>query len=547
MEKFKKIYNEIFSSPEEVEKKFFNWFDVSKKNAFFTALIVGLITHLIFITELIFSQDGLWNSLNHSLPGMWELSLGRWGIFLAGKIVNYLAIPSITGIISIILIATSTVFIVDVLGIKNKITVFLISSAMVVAPSLTSTMIFAYTSVAYCTAMLLTVLTVWFIFKKHKTILEKIINTFIAIVLFVISFGIYQSYLGVVIGLTAIRLIKDLFDNEISIKSFFVHGLIMVLVVALGGILYYGITQMIWEKTGLNSADYKGMQNISFANTIISLPTSIPDTYKYFNSYFFDDGIVYNKIYSRDVFYKVMFISTIILEMILIFANKIYKKPYKIFIILILNILLPLGFNAILLLTPDTDAYILTVAQLILMIPFAGMIWEIAAKKGTFIFRWASIISVFLIVFTYFLADNVSYHCLKLTYNQAYTTAIRIVDRIEQTQGYTPDRLILINGIIESNMDYRYQKTSNLGDYTVGMFFKECPVFHGTFSGMEGTWTNFFANYMGMKVQFCSSVDYENLLNTPQYQEMGVWPAEDSVQFIGHVIVVKLREEPIMP
>ena len=212
-----------------------------------------------------------------------------------------------------------------------------------------------------------------------------------------------------------------------------------------------------------------------------------------------------------------------------------------------MTLVIPIGLNSVLLLTTETSTYILTAAQLILIIPFAGMICEIAGKKCTFIFRWATIISMFLIVFTYYLADNVSYHILKQTYNQAYTTAIRIVDRIEQTQGYTPDRLVMINGIIEPNMNYRYQKSSNLYDYTIGTLFRDCPVFHGTYTGMEGTWMKFFSNYMGMRVQLCSTGDYLNLLKTEEYKNMGVFPAADSVKFIGHVVVVKLREEAIMP
>ncbi|MBQ7410854.1 MAG: glucosyltransferase domain-containing protein [Clostridia bacterium] len=369
----------------------------------------------------------------------------------------------------------------------------------------------------------------------------------LAIILFVISLGIYQSYIGVVIGLTVMRLIRDLFDDEISTKWFFINGIIMVLIVVIGGLVYLGVTEIVLSNMGLELSNYKGAENISIKNTLTNLPSSIKKAYKDFCSYYLNDLIVYNEIYLRDLFYKIMFASVFILEGISMITNKLYKKPYKIFLITIANAVLPIALNAVLLLTTDTSTYVLTAAQLILMIPFSAMICEIAGKKMTFIFRWATLVSMFLVVFTYYLADNVSYHCLKQTYNQAYTTVIRIVDRIEQTEGYTKEGLVLINGIIETNMDYRYQRMSPLGDYTVGMFFKECPVFHGTYSGMEGTWMNFFTNYMGMKVQLCSVGDYQNIVQTPEYQEMGIWPAEDSVKLINNIIVVKLREQAIMP
>lgn len=551
MEKIKEkkveISKKIFVHPEEAEKNFLKWFDSKKKLAFLVALLIGLVTHITFLTEIILSQDGLWNSLAYSEPTGWEISLGRWGIWLVDKIVNYLAIPTITGVVSIVVISIATVFIVDILKLKNKITIFLASAAMVVAPSLTSTMIYAYTSVAYCMAMLISVLTVWLIFKNANNILSRILNIFFALILFIISLGIYQSYIGVVIGLTAMRLIRDLFDNEISIKWFFIHGFIMVFVVIIGGLIYSNVTEVILEKMNVDMTNYKGMQSISLENTVNNLSTSIPKIYNDFKEFYLGESIVYNEIYSRDSFYKLMFLAILILEFVSIFTNEIYKKPYKILLIVIINAILPIALNAVLLLTTETTTYVLTAAQLILIIPFSAMICEIAGNKYTFLFKWGAIACMFLVVFTYYLANNVSYYCLKLTYNQAYTTAIRIADRIEQTQGYTPDRLIMINGIIETDMDYRYGRNTNLGDYTICSLFRDCPVFHGTYTGMEGTWTKFFANYLGMRVQFCCTGDYENLLNTPEYQSMGVWPSPDSVQFISHVVVVKLREEATMP
>lgn len=144
------IYKAIFSHPEDVEKSFSTWFDSNKKFAFLTALIVGVLTHITFITDMIMSPDGLWNSICYFEADNWEASLGRWGLFIANKIVNNLALPNLTGIIAIVLIAISATFIVDILKMKNKITIFIVSVAMVVSPALTGTLLYMYTSVAYC-------------------------------------------------------------------------------------------------------------------------------------------------------------------------------------------------------------------------------------------------------------------------------------------------------------------------------------------------------------------------------------------------------------
>lgn len=535
------MYKAIFSHPEDIEKSFLSWFDSNKRFAFLTALIVGVLTHITFLTEMIMSQDGLWNSMCFFEADNWEASLGRWGLFVANRIVNNLAIPNVTGVIAIVLIAISSVFIVDILKLKNKLTIFISVVAMVVSPALTGTMLYMYTSVAYCLAMLLSVLTVKLIFKEKY----KIFNFILAIIIFTFSLGIYQSYIGVTVGLTAIRLIRDLFDKEIKIKWFFIHGIMMCLIVIIGGLLYSNITNRVLEKMQLTASEYKGMDTISVENTLNSLDKSIPKIYNEFEDFYLEDNIVVNSNYSRQEFYKWMFISGIILELILIVTSGVWKNPFRVLFIIIMNLILPIALNVVFLLTTETSTYILTSAQLLLVIPLVSMICEMSGNKATFIFKWTAIIAMFLVVFTYYLADNCSYMALKLTYNQAYSTSIRIMDRMEETEGYSPEKPIMIAGIINHNGP-QYFRSSNIYLYTLGTIFDQ-PVYHGTYRGMEGTWTNFLGNYIGMKVHFCNEISYNDVINSDEFKEMGIFPAPNSCKEIYGIMVVKLSDTPPMP
>lgn len=538
-EKFLKIWRAIFVHPEDFEKSFMKWFDENKKLSFLTALIVGIITHITFLTEIIMSQDGLWNSMCYSEPGLWEISLGRWGIFLADKIVNNLAIPTVTGVAGILLIVFSTVLIVDLLKLKNKLTIFLVSAAMIVSPALTGTFLYIYTSVAYCLSMFLSVITVYLIFRNKN----KILNWILALIIFILSLGIYQSYIGVVIGLTAIRLIRDLFDKEEKIKNFFIHGIVLVAIVIVGGLLYSAITGYILEKFELEESSYKGMDNISVSNTLNSLDTSIPKTYKDFYDFFFTDNIINNGNYHRDDFYKVLFVSIIISEIILIISSKVWKNPARMVFIIIMTAILPIAFNAILLLTTETTTYLLTAAQLILIIPFAAMIIELSGKHATFLFKWAGLASIFCIVFTYYLADNASYMTIKLKYNQVYSNAVRIMSRIETLEGYTEDTPIMIAGIISVD---EFGEVSNISHYSLGAMI-DYAVFHGSYSGMEGCWVKFMDIFFGHKLNFCNPTVYTNIANSIFFEEMDIFPAENSVKMIDNTIVVKLLENPPMP
>ena len=115
--------NKILNTPEEVLNKFLKWFDKRKRLAFITTFIIGILTHITMLTETIMSQDGLWNSMQYFRPGNWELSLGRWGIFLIERLHNFIAIPTITTIFCIFFMAVTAVIIIDLFDFKNKISI----------------------------------------------------------------------------------------------------------------------------------------------------------------------------------------------------------------------------------------------------------------------------------------------------------------------------------------------------------------------------------------------------------------------------------------
>ena len=125
-EKIKGILKSILKDPDEVDESIKGWFDENKRFSLLVALIAGFLTHLIVLSNTLLSQDGLWNSLDYSVPGEWEFALGRWGIYYAGKIVNYLAIPAITSVVSIMLLVVATILVIDLFKLKITNTTLII-------------------------------------------------------------------------------------------------------------------------------------------------------------------------------------------------------------------------------------------------------------------------------------------------------------------------------------------------------------------------------------------------------------------------------------
>lgn len=175
------------------------------------------------------------------------------------------------------------------------------------------------------------------------------------------------------------------------------------------------------------------------------------------------------------------------------------------------------------------------------MIPFAFAIFELIEKF--IILKWIGVLFCVLIMLTYYIATNTSYSALKLTYNQAYSTTVRIMDRIENTTGYTKDAEILFGGIVGNN---NYPRTSSLYNYTIGSIVNN-TTFHGTYAGQIGTWMSFLKVFLGVDFVPCSENTYYTIVNSQEYKDMDVFPATNSVKVLNGIVVVKLSENPPLP
>lgn len=537
MEKvLEKVKNFKIKSPEEAFKNFGEWFDTNKRITIIVALIVGLITHIVLLSVMIVSPDGLWNYITYS-AGQVETESGRWMINVIDTLRKNLAIPTITTIISIIVTAVTSVFIVDLLDLKSKISNVVTAVFMEVSPCLTMTLLYAYTADAYCYAFLFATLAVWCIYREK----HRIVGGIVGAIFTMCTLALYQSYIGAIIGLCMLKPISEILKNK-DYKKIFINIGISMLVVLVGLGLYWCSEQVALKIYGTQLSSYGGASDIGIANTIKNLPTSLVKIYQYFISFFIGGDIVNNPCMSRDIFYKLLFaVEAIAMILVLIFRKSDTKKKKIIDAILIcvLSIILPIGLNFIILIAPETTCYPLNTAQIILMIPFMMLILEnLEINKGA-ILKWISLALCLIISVTYFLAANATYTGVRMKYNQAYSIAVRMVNRIETCENYSTDKQWLIAGIVD---DSNTQQVSDLYFLTLGGFANG-PIFHGNYWGMTETWRKFFQVYLGIQPNFCSVEDYFRICGTEEFQNMPVFPEEGSVKEIDGIMVVRMKQD----
>lgn len=515
------------------------WITKEKILAFIVVVLVGIITHISLITGSTTIQDGLWNGMGYNKPSDWEISLGRWGIIIAQRINNFIMIPSIVTVLGIFIVAITTVFIIDIFDIKNKISIMLISIIMVVSPSVTITFIYVHTAIAYFIAFLVSTLSVWFLYKfKYKKV-----GFILGALLLTFTLAIYQSYIGVIVGMCVMYNILELLKKDKKIKEILLNLIKGAILVIVGSFLYYVITMILLKVLNLSIAEYGGANNVSVVNIFKSLNSTIILAYKDFFEYFIGDTIVYNTNYRRDLlwigFLIISFISFIIKTIKIDGERK--EKSIKIILSIALFIIVPLALNIINVIIGYSDIYALTGTQIILIVPFMFAILENMFEINILYFTCGLIMCS--ISLTYYLADNTSYTAMNLTYNQSIMTTERILYRIESLEGYNKDMPVAFAGIIDLE---NFPRSSNLYDYTLG-FGVNNTVFHGTYSGQIWTWKRFLELFFGIELPFPSEIGYMNVVNSDEFKEMGIFPDKDSVKIIQDIVVVKLKENPAMP
>ena len=546
MEKAKKIvswFNKNIEEPLETEKvldKFLKWFDLNKRLAFLLTFFVGIITHITMLTNTIMSQDGLWNSMEYYRPGLWETTLGRWGIEIMQRFNFYIAIPTISTVSCILVMAIAAVFITDLFKFKSKISVFFTSVILAVTPTLTVTLLYVYTAFAYCGNFLIATLVIWFIYEfKHKKI-----GIIIATCLFTLVLSIYQSYIGVSIGLCIMLTVTQLVKNQKTIEEIFINVLKTIVVVVLGGLLYYGLTTVLLKLQKVSLSTYKDINSFSIKDIFLGLSVSIPSCYKDFYRFFISDEIINNTNYKRDIFcglFMIILALSTIIEAITINNDSKKQKIIRGVLIIVLMLVLPIGLNFINILVPGNELYALTSVQLILIIPLAFVVME-QINKFTLI-KWLAIISCLYIAGTYYIADNTSYAALKMRYNQAYSVTLRMMEKMENTPGYNRDLPICIIGIIGDN---NYPQVGSLYDYTVGSVFQN-PVFHGSYEGSVGTMHKYMEIFLGQDVAFCSAETYEKIVRSDEFNKLNDFPNDGCTAIIENTMVIKLSNYVPLP
>ena len=510
----------IFKSPYGVLHIIKNSIKSEWKIAFLTALIVGIVTHLFFITKIIPNHDGLL-ALYSSQDATF---LGRWFLEYAHGITSQYTLPVISGILSIISIGISSAIIVEIFKIKKKLNIILISSIMVTYPAVAATLSYMFLADAYFIALLLATISV-LLANKYKY------GFLVGAVCICFSLGIYQAYISVIIILCAIKILYSILQNENN-KDIITQTCKYLIMGILGFAFYYIILETTTSVRNISISEYQGLNSLSVLS-FDNLLNGILSSYKNFFRYIVDTKFNTNNILVV-ISNIVVCISIVVIYIYNYVVNKSYKKILNNILLVIIILIIPIGLNILSLLSSDTRYHLLMRYAWCLFYILLVILLDKYNLKFKVI-QWLSIVALLCITYNFIIVDNIAYFNAYYKFEKSYSIAFKISERIETFDGYSINMPVAIIGMPDSE---KYPSTDITSSITYGIT--------GTDGNLAATKTvhyrTILSNYLNLNVVPADSGLIDEIRKTDEFKEMPTYPDEESIKIIDNILVVKLSE-----
>ena len=487
-----------------------------------TTLIVGFLIHGFCYSNLNLSHDSLYEMTGIDINVL--MTRGRFVIPLIMKF-NSLLLPWFNGLISLSVFGVAYYFLFDALIIKNRIVRLFVIGCLLTDRSfvmLTST--YLQDVIYYAIACLLASVSVWIMIKKTSWRL-------LASVLIVLSLGVYQSYIQMIVILMSASYLSDLLNKSDRI-SVITRSIKDMATIGSGMIVYFVIYKIIMHFGNYVDPfpDWKNQPSNAVITSLSEIKTRIITCLDFELDYivhFSGDNSILGCV--------ILFLIVVITSVLFIVICDHFKIATDAFLICILLFLL----------FPFESGFILF---------FANLAHDIMYNSFAFISFWAAclvqlyfdsdglqkrrinhhlimalaIVSGTLIIINSMFANRV-YVKKDLELKSTMALINRMIDRIEQTDGYIVGETPVV---VYGNVNYSpLVNTNSAFDYygcSIGCSFAV------TYSETLESYIHDYLNYP-MNI----SIPHENI-NDTDLADMPIFPSPGSVQNIDGTIFVRL-------
>lgn len=493
------------------------------KVAFLAAVLMGLLVHMPAMIHDVPNHDGL-DSMYFDQN---MITSGRWFLTIACGFSSYFNLPWLIGLLSVLILGVTAVVLTELLELRRGWAIVLVSGLLVTFPALASTFAYIFTMDGYMLALLLAVLSV-LLTKKYR-------YGFVGgAVCLACSLGTYQSYLPFAILLCIYSIVICLMENgerKKKMKTIFNYLSMGVL----GGGLYLIVLQVLLKIQGKELDTYQGINTMSAGEGAAAqgLMTTVRGMYADFVRFSVHGNVMFNNIFSGAAFMILLAVAAGVVIGVCL-RRKWWKNPVFFVIMVLLVLGLPLSTNVILLISPNVTYHLLMryqwVVYPILLLALCDHCMEEGRTKP--FVQWGLLCAGGVLVFNYIVTDNIAYSNLQKRYEKTYAYCVRLLDRIEQTQGYYHGIPIAMVGVVG---DYEYPVTDITGDVTDEMIGISGDIL--VYTGKN--YKEFMQYYLGATLNILEPEAMAEMYYSEEYMAMDSFPGPASTKVIDGILYVK--------
>lgn len=484
-----------------------------------SVFIFGLIAHAYSYLNPIFSHDSLVSLCQLNDIGF-KISLGRYvqPIFMMFR--GLIVVPWLIGILSLLYISIATYFIVKMLEIKNNIIIIAFCGILTTNISITLTnATYMQESDMFMLSLALASLSVY-ILRVFK------LGCIWGVIPLVLAVGLYQAFYQSAIAIIMILFVKDIFDNKN--KEAYIHLIKGGAMVIAGVLIYYLLNLLVLQMSGIHPSDgYNSMDTGRFLS-------SSPIILKYIAHRTIEKIIPCKSLISGNYFaissvFNLVFFATIFIVFVTVLKSLKINTYCKILFVSIIG-LMPWCINSVLFLTKNVIHDLMEYSVFFIFI-LALYILDYNRNRTLNIIAFIAMSAILLgnIVFA-----NKLYLKKDFEYHSTLSFITRVIDRIEQTDGYIPGE----------------SKVLFLGHFNDSPTLQSRPGFEN----VVGVGTSFNSSYsitysappyfkyiLGYNIVIVREKDIiDDFSNRLEVQLMPRFPAMESVKKIDDVIVVNI-------
>lgn len=501
--------------------------------AFLCTFALGLVVHFYAFTNFMYNHDGPGQILSSGDT----THLGRWFIMVANAISSFVYLPWVNGLLSLVYLGLAMAVITEIFTLQSRLSIFLAAFVLVAFPSITATYSYMFTADCYMLGVLFSCLAVLCCQKgKWGFALGGVFLT--------LSLGIYQAYISFAVGLILVRLFLLALDKAATLKSFLLAAgryLAMGAIGVVGNIL---VLRVILHLRGWQLTNYQNMSVLSGSpgEMLTTVFHNIGRALRVFAVWVFRIPGFHTPLRRLVLMVYALLVAALVVYAIV--RARAWRPVWRLLAAGAALALLPLGLNTAFL--PGAEYIHMVILQpysLFYMLLAIGLDKLPAAPLLPRLGRIAAAVLTAFMCFQFWLTANIAYTSMDLRMEKMASLSVRVVDRIEQTEGYTPGMPLIILGRFSEEYYPNETLLTPMIEYINDTAHTNFLYDHANYS-----WYLRDFHYLDLPV----NTDWdmmEQLATTDEVQAMGVFPQANSVRVIDGSVVLKLSDEqpPFQP